>query len=316
MADITRVTVSGAGIMGHSLAQAFSQGGCDVFLHDIRDDILEGAKRLIASNLSTQVELGLLAKEDAGRILGRIQTTTNLKKAAEKAEFVLEAITEDAGPKKELFANLDRICPPETILASNTSYLDIFKFVETRRPDKVLITHWFAPPHLIPLVEIVKGPHTSRETVDKVKAMLVRLGKRPIVITKFLPGFIANRLQAALRLEAHFLLDNGYATPEDIDEATKYGYGVRIPLLGLFQREDFAGLDTVKRNLDNRQYTPPEVKGCSDYLNRLISEGKKGVMTGSGFYDYHGRSPQELMKERDIRLIKLLDFLQRLGDFR
>lgn len=314
MTKIQNVTIIGAGTMGHSLALAFSQGGCTVWLNDVGGEILAKARSLISSNLKTLVDLDLLKKDQASAILGRIQTTTQIEKAGENAQFVIEAITEDASAKKEMFATLDRVCPPQAILASNTSYLDIFKFVETKRPEKVLITHWFAPPHLVPLVEIVRGPHTSPETVEAVKALLIHLGKKPIVISKFLPGFIANRLQAALRIEAHFLLDHGYATPEDIDEATKASYGLRIPILGLMKREDFAGLETVQRNLNNRLYQPPEVKGSSKYLDRLIAQGKLGVKTGSGFYDYQGRSTEDLMRERDIKLIKLREFLRGLGE--
>jgi 3-hydroxybutyryl-CoA dehydrogenase len=311
---IKNVAVIGAGTMGHSLAQAFAQGGCNVWLNDVREEILNKAKSLISSNLKTLAELGMLDGKEPAAVLGRIQTTTRIETAAEKAEFVIEAIIEDPAAKKKMFAALDRICPPQAILASNTSYLDIFKFVETGRPDKVLITHWFAPPHLVPLVEVVKGPRTSAETVSAVKDFLTRIGKKPVVITKFLPGFISNRLQAALRIEAHFLLDNGYATPEDIDEASKASFGLRIPILGLMKREDFAGLDTVQRNMNNRLYQPPEVVGSSKTLDRLIEQGRLGVKTGSGFYDYQGRTAEEVMRERDIKLIKLREFLRELGE--
>ena len=314
MTKIQNVAVIGAGTMGHSLALAFSQGGCNVWLNDLREEFLSKAKTLISSNLKTLVELGFLEKDEPSAILDRIQTTTQIKKAGENAQFVIEAITEDASAKKEMFSTLDRVCPPQAILASNTSYLDIFKFVETKRPDRVLITHWFAPPHLIPLVEIVPGPNTSPETVEAAKALLIELGKKPIVLSKFLPGFIANRLQAALRIEAHFLLDHGYATPEDIDEATKASFGLRIPILGLMKREDYAGLDVVQRNLNNRLYQPPEVQGSSKTLDRLIAQGKLGVKTGSGFYDYQGRSTADLLRERDIKLIKLREFLRELGE--
>ena len=314
MTQIQNVAVIGAGTMGHSLAQAFAQGGCNVWLNDIQEEILNKAKKLISSNLKTLVELRMLDANQPAAILDRIQTTTKIERAAENAQFVIEAIIEDAAAKKKMFAALDRFCPPHAILASNTSYLDIFKFVETGRPEKVLITHWFAPPHLVPLVEVVLGPQTSAETVSAVKAFLIQLGKKPILITKFLPGFIANRLQAALRIESHFLLDNGYATPEDIDEASKASFGLRIPILGLMKREDFAGLDTVQRNMNNRLYQPPEVRGSSKTLNRLIERGRLGVKTGSGFYDYQGRTAEELMRERDIKLIKLREFLRDLGE--
>ncbi len=314
MTKIQNVAVIGAGTMGHSLAQAFAQGGCNVWLNDVQEEILNKAKKLISSNLETLVELRMLDANQPAAILDRIQTTTKIETAAENAQFVIEAIIEDAAAKKKMFAALDRLCPPQAILASNTSYLDIFKFVETGRPEKVLITHWFAPPHLVPLVEVVRGPQTSAETASAVKAFLIQMGKKPILITKFLPGFISNRLQAALRIESHFLLDNGYATPEDIDEASKASFGLRIPILGLMKREDFAGLDTVQRNMNNRLYQPPEVRGSSKTLDRLIERGRLGVKTGSGFYDYQGRTAEELMRERDIKLIKLREFLRELGE--
>jgi len=314
MTKVQNVAVLGAGTMGHSLAQVFAQGGCNVWLSDLQDGILQKAKKMIASNLKTLVDLDLLEANQPPVILDRIQTTTKIETAGKEAQFVIEAIIEDIAAKKEMFSALDRICPPEAILASNTSFLDIFKFVETKRPDKVLITHWFAPPHLVPLVEVVRGPLTSEESIDTVKAFLTRLGKKPIVIAKFLPGFIANRLQGALRVEAHFLLDNGYATPEDIDVASKASFGLRIPILGLMKREDYAGLDTVQRNLNNRMYNPPEARGSSKTLDRLIEKGKLGVKTGSGFYDYHGKTAEELMRERDIKLIKLREFLRELGE--
>jgi 3-hydroxybutyryl-CoA dehydrogenase len=314
MTEIRNVTVVGAGTMGHSLAQAFAQGGFNVWLNDVQEAILSKARSLIASNLMTLVELGLLPKNQQTPILNRIQTTTNIEEAGKEADLVVEAIIEDAGAKKEMFRTLDKICPPQAILASNTSYMDIFKFVETQRPEKVLITHWFAPPHIIPLVEIVCGPKTAPETVDVVKALLVKLGKKPIVLSRFLPGFIANRLQSALGNEVLFLLDNGYATPEDIDEATKASFGLRIPILGLVKRMDFTGLNLTQKIISNRLYEPPQPQGKSKTVDQLMAQGKMGVKSGSGFYDYGGRSTEEIMKERDIKLIKLKEFLRDLGE--
>ncbi|MGB9698087.1 MAG: 3-hydroxyacyl-CoA dehydrogenase family protein [Thermodesulfobacteriota bacterium] len=313
MPEIKNVTIVGAGTMGHSLAQAFAQGGYQVWLHDIKEEILQKAKRLISANLQTLVDLGLL-REDPLSVLSRVQTTTNIKEAAQQADFVIEAIIEDETAKKEMFKILDEACPPYAILASNTSYLDIFKFVETKRPGQVLITHWFAPPHIVPLVEIVRGPETSPETVDTVKSLLLKLGKTPIVISKFLPGFIANRMQSALGNEVLFLLDHGYATPEDIDLATKASFGLRIPILGVVKRMDFTGLDLTQKVLQNAAYKVPPQRNRSEVVDRLVAQGNLGVKTGKGFYDYGGRSPEEIMRERDIKLIKLYEFLKQLGE--
>lgn len=314
MAEIKNVAIMGAGTMGHSLAQVFAQGGYQVWLHDLKEEILEKARRLISANLQTLADLGLLTREDLPGILDRIETTTSIKEAAQKADFVIEAIIEDEAAKKEMFRILDEACPVQAILASNTSYLDIFKFVETNRPDKVLITHWFAPPHIVPLVEIVRGPETSPETVETIKNLLIKLGKTPIVISKFLPGFIANRMQSALGNEVLFLLDNGYASAEDIDLATKASFGLRIPILGVVKRMDFTGLDLTQKVLKNAAYKVPPQRTRSDTVDRLVTQGNLGVKTGKGYYDYGGRSSEEIMRERDIKLIKLREFLKEIGE--
>jgi 3-hydroxybutyryl-CoA dehydrogenase len=312
--EIRNITIVGAGTMGHSLAQAFAQEGYSVLLTDIREEALDRARNQIAANLRTMVESGLMDRSQQVPVLHRIQTTTKIEDAGRHADFVIEAISEDEAAKRELFRTLDRICPQEAILASNTSYLDIFKFVETNRPDKVLITHWFAPPHIVPLVEIVRGPETSQETVDRVKAILIDMGKKPLVISKFLPGFIANRLQSALNNEVLYLLDHGYATPEDIDEATKASFGLRIPILGLVKRMDYTGLDLTQKILSNALYEPPPRRTRSTTVDQLVSRGMLGVKTGGGYYEYGDRSTEEIMKERDVKLIKLREFLKGIGE--
>jgi len=314
MGEIQNVAIIGAGTMGHSLAQVFAQGGCNVWLNDVKDEILARAKKLIASNLSTLSELGIVEKGQREPILARIHTTPRLEEVGKSADFVIEAIIEDQAAKKEMFSRLDKICPPGAILASNTSYMDIFKFVETKRPDKVLIAHWFAPPHIVPLVELVTGPQTSQATVDVVKALMIKVGKKPIVITKFLPGFIANRLQSALQNEVMHLLDNGYASPEDIDTATKASFALRMPILGLVKRMDFTGLDLSQKIMSNMTYKVPPQSPRSETLDKLVSQGKLGVKTGSGYYEYGGRSTEEIMKERDLKLIKLREFLKEMGE--
>lgn len=314
MKEIRNVTIIGAGTMGHSLAQVFATGGYNVQLHDVKESALSDALRLVAANLDTQVELGLLRRRDKPGVLKRIRTTPRIEEACKEADLVIEAIIEDVEIKRKLFGTLDKACPPHAILASNTSYIDIFQVVKTNRPDKVLITHWFAPPHIIPLVEIVQGPETAPETVEAVKALLVKLGKKPMVLTKFLPGFIANRLQSAIRREVLFMLDNGYATAEQIDEATKSSFGLRIPILGILKRMDYAGLDMAQKLIVNRGDDATAREGRSKTIDKLVAEGRLGVKSGRGFYDYGGRSPEELMKERDIKLIKLREFLKELGE--
>lgn len=314
MTPIKTVAVVGAGTMGHALAQVFAQGGYAVWLVDVNEAVLAKARRLIASNLSTLVETGCFPQEEVPAALDRIRTTTRTEEAGRDADFVIEAVVEDIATKKDLFKTLERVCPAHAILASNTSYLNIFKFVETSRPENVLITHWFAPPHIVPLVEIVCGPQTSQATADTIRDLMLQLGKKPIVISKFLPGFIANRLQSALTQEVLFLIDNGYATPEDIDEAAKNSFALRTPIVGLVKRFDFAGLDLTQKILRNRQYEPPQPVDRSPSVDRLVSQGKLGAKTGCGFYDYGNRTTEEITKERDVKLIRLREFLKEVGE--
>lgn len=301
------ITVVGAGTMGHSLAQVFAAGGYSVVLTDIREEALEIARGLIAANLETLSNLGLAGGADISETLARIQTTTDLSVAAADADLVVEAIVENPEAKKNLFSRLDRLAPPHAILASNTSFLDIYQFIETKRPHKVVIAHWFAPPHIIPLVEIVPGPQTAAETVSVVKTLLESLGKQTIVLKKFLPGFIVNRLQSALSREVLFLLENGYADPQDIDKATKASFGIRIPILGLVQRMDFTGLDLMKDTLENSGKR-------SQIIDDMVEQGRFGVKSGQGFYDYRGKRMEEVLRERDLKLLKLREFLKELGE--
>lgn len=314
MHAIRTVAIIGAGTMGHSLAQVFARGGFRVWLNDLREDILARAGSLIASNLSTEVEAGLLETGQERSVLDRIQTTTSVEEAGGDADFVIEAVIENQAAKKEIFAILDKVCPPRTILASNTSYMDIFKFVETARPGKVLITHWFAPPHIVPLVEVVRGPETGQDTVDAVQALLVQAGKKPIVISRFLPGFIANRLQSALTNEMLFLLDNGYATAADIDEVAKASFGFRMPVLGVAKKVDFAGVDQIQRSMRNGLYEPPPPRRNSETMDRLVAQGRLGVKSGQGFFDYGGRSTEEITRETNVKLLRLREFLKEMGE--
>ena len=306
---IKRILVVGAGTMGHSIAMVFAQGGYEVDLVDIKEGALHKGLGLIDSNLQTLKEAKLINSSAISRILGRIHVSTTLD-VAEKSDLVVEAISEDRKAKKDLFHALDQICPKKTILTSNTSYLNIFQFLRTSRPEKILIAHWYVPPHLIPLVDVVRGPRTAKETMETVKTLLLKLGKRPVVMRKFIPGYIVNRLQRAMAREIFYLLDGGYASPEEIDVAVKTSLGIRIPVVGVVQRYDFAGLDlalTFERNpsihLVSRVYSPRTLMG-------LVKKGHLGVKSGKGFYDYSSRKMSDVLKERDMKMIKLLKFLE------
>jgi 3-hydroxybutyryl-CoA dehydrogenase len=309
-----KIAVIGAGLMGHGLALDFALGGYQVGLNDLTDDVLATARRLIEGHLETLAEAGLVDAEERRAVLDeRITFTTDKAVAAADAGFVVEAVFEDPAVKKEVFAELDRLAPADAILASNTSYLNVFDIVETIRPDRFLIAHWYSPVHIVPVVDVVPGPATASEAVAAVVGLLEDMGKQPIVMNKFVPGYVSARVQAAMALEIYHLLDEGYATPEVIDAALKGTIGLRLPIQGHLGKTDFAGLDYVRRSLRNKAYTPPQVRGFCRHVDDLVAQGHTGPMSGRGFFDYGGKSPRELFRERDLNILKLKALLKEMG---
>jgi len=307
LSQIKKVSVIGSGIMGHGIGQTFALGGYEVILNDISDEILEKATQRIHLNLETFMEFRIITPEAATEALLRIKTNKNLKEAVKHSDFVVEALPEVMELKKHLFKKLDRYCPNHTIIASNTSGLSLTEMAsEIKRQDKVVIAHWWNPPHIIPVVEIVKGQYTSDQTVDLTYQLLTAIGKRPVKILKEAPGFLGNRLQFALYREALACLKEGIASAEDIDLAVKGTFGFRLPTLGPLETSDFGGLDTflnIARYLFkeiDRSTEPPEI------LKEKVREGKLGVKTGEGFFPYPPEKAEQKIKERDRQ------FLQRL----
>jgi len=306
---IKRVLVVGAGTMGHGIAMVFGRGGYEVDLLDISEDILSRAVRIIEGNLETLKRENLIQPEEIQTTLQHIHPTLSLD-AGRNADFVVEAISEDPRAKRKLFNDLDRICPPRTIFASNTSYLNVFPYLKTKRVKRLVITHWWAPPHLIPLVDMVRGRATSAETVETARELLLRLGKQPVVMKKFLPGYIVNRLQRAMAREIFHLLDGGYASPEEIDLAVKNSIGLRIPVVGVVQRYDFTGLDLALSFENNPSIHLVSKDRKPKTLMNLVKKGYLGVKSGRGFYDYSHRTTAEVMRERDRKLLAMVKFMK------
>ena len=297
--------------MGYGMAQNFAQEGFKVSLVDISQQSLDRALRFMKSSLKTLAGEGLL-KDSIDDILARITLTTSLEEGAKDADLAIEAVFEQVQAKKDLFTRLDECCPAKTILTSNTSFLNIFDFVETSRPDKVLITHWYAPPHLVPLVDVVGGPQTNPAIVETVVHTLRRIGKRPVVMKKFIAGYAVNRIQHALNREVNFLLDNGYVTPEDLDEAVKVGLAFRMMVVGVVARYDFGGISMRTRHPAGFQEVPLDYEYRT--LKKLIEKGYLGVKAGRGFFDYRNKSEDEVYRERDLRLIEMVRTLRKLEE--
>jgi 3-hydroxybutyryl-CoA dehydrogenase len=217
---------------------------------------------------------------------------------------------EDA--KRALFAQLEALMGREAILASNTSQLDPFPLVPAALRARTLIAHWYTPPYLVDLVDVVGGPGTDPASVEFVRSTLAAMGKAPIVFGKFVPGYIANRIQAAIAAEVYSLLDAGLATPEEVDLSVIHGLALRLPVLAVLAKADFTGLPLVNTVLTNGSYTPPPPPSRSETLDRLVAAGRTGVMAGKGFFDWGERSPAELFRERDRRLLKLKQALRQI----
>lgn len=311
---MAEVAVLGAGIMGHGIALVFGLHGHSVRLTDSRPDALEKAPSLMASALETLAEMGEVdASWTQSRLAEAIRTTPTLEETVTGAELVVEAITELPEAKRALLAQLDPMIGDDTILASNTSYLDVFPLIPDRRQRQALIAHWYTPPYIVDLVDVVPGPQTDPAFVERMRELVIGLGQVPIVLKKFISGYVANRIQSAISLEVFSLLDEGIATAREIDDAIIHGLSLRIPILGHLAKADFTGIELIRNALANRTYDPPEPRGHSESVDKLIAEGRTGVMAGRGFFDWGAESPAELFRERDRRLLALKRAMREIG---
>jgi 3-hydroxybutyryl-CoA dehydrogenase len=299
--------VIGAGTMGHGIAQVFAQQGWTVSLVDKDESVLKKALCNITLNLRTLAECGALDPDTIDSIKSRIRVTVDLDRAVKDAQYVTEAVPESIDLKNRLFRLLDQNAAEETVLASNTSGLDIDLIASsTSRPQQVIGTNWWNPPHIIPLVEVMVGRQTSHETTERTKNILKSIGKKPITLLRAVPGFVGNRLQMALLREALSLVEKGYVSVEDVDRAVKYGPGFRWAAYGPLQVADFGGLD-VFRTLTQDLYPSLDASTRTDEgLEELLRKGHKGVKSGRGFYDYSSTDIDSLLRERDRKLIEIL----------
>lgn len=301
-----KTAVIGAGTMGHGIAQAFAQGGWDVWLVDLRADILQHALFQLRANLCLFQEQGILTAGESEVILSRINVTVNPEEAVRDAEFVTEAVSEDMIIKKGVFKMLDEQTPKDAVLASNTSGLNVSEIAAaTRTSRRVIGTNWWNPPHIIPLVEIMRGENTTEETLERTRKVLKSIGKKPITILKPIQGFVGNRLQMALFREALSLLEKGIASVEDIDTAVSFGPGFRYPVLGPFRVSDFGGLDVFHHLCEELFNDLDRSIGAPSRMKRLVENDRIGIKSGSGFYDYSGSQESELIKDRDRRLLQI-----------
>ncbi len=299
---IKKAGVAGAGAMGSGIAQLLAMAGCEVTLIDVSDEFLQKGMEKMKWSLDKFVEKKRIRREDADAALARVSVTTSYEQAGKNIDLAIEVVPENIELKKKVFATLDSFAPSNAILASNTSALSITEMGKaTKRPDKVAGMHFFNPPQLMTLVEVIKGDNTSQETVATLAELARKLGKTPVIVRKDVRGFIVNRVLGAVFNEAFWAYNRGEATKEGIDASIKYTGG--FPM-GWFELADFIGID-ISYDVGEILYQAygERFKPCSELIDPLIKEKRYGQKTGLGFYDWakgRPRIPFNLLDEYDV----------------
>ncbi len=285
--EIKNISIIGSGIMGQGIAQSFMMEGYPVILYDIDDSALQRAKEHIKKNLKSFHDAGLIEVDKMTSAISRLATSRDLVHAVKSADFIVEAAPEVLSLKQELFEKIENHCPENAIIATNTSSL-ILKDIGSRvkQKQRIVITHWFNPPHIVPVVEVVKGDETSDETMDATFQLMEKIRKVPVRLNREIPGFLVNRIQMAMVREVLDLHSKGIASASDIDIAVKGSIGFRLASIGPLMTSDLGGIKlwlSVCENLFPHICSSPEPP---EALQNLAAEGHDGVKSGKGFYDY------------------------------
>lgn len=315
LSDIKKIAVLGAGTMGPGIAQTFAMGGYEVTMWTRREETREKAKAALKSSLKTFADEGEIKAEDIDAIYGRISFAMTVPDAIKGADFIMETIVENKDAKIDLYNQIAEVVEDDVIIASNTSAMNIFEIIPEKLLPQQIICHWYSPPQLIPLVEVVKSEQAPQEYADIAMAMLKKCGKTAVFMKKFIRGYIVNRLQQCLNREIFYLLDEGYCDAEAIDLAAKASFIPRAVVLGLLKRADFGGLDMTANNYKNHSYTMPEHGDEMPHvLEEHVEHGELGIKTGKGFYDYTGVDIEELKKKRDEQLFEVFRLAKKFMD--
>lgn len=305
--DIKKICNLGTGTMGFGTALMFAMHGYEVRMFGRSDASIERGFNSIKAALETYRRHGLVQDDEIPSILGRIRGVTTLEEAALGAQFVIESIAEVLETKREVFARMEKLCPPDTIFATNTSGLSPTAIAEVLdRKDRFVVAHFWNPPHLLPLVEIVPGKQTAPETVDVTWKLMEKIGKKPVALKREALGFIGNRLQLALLREALFIVESGIATMEAVDTTVKYSLGRRLGATGPLETSDLGGLDifcNISSYLLKDLCNSPETACC---LKEAVDKGNLGAKTGCGLYDWTPESLAKIKQERENLLIEWL----------
>jgi 3-hydroxybutyryl-CoA dehydrogenase len=309
---IENITVVGAGTMGHGIALVFAQAGFQVTLYDISLDILERAIPQIQECLQTCIKHNIINPKDAEDIPGRITITTDFDHAVSNSDYIIEAVVEDLETKLDLLSKMEQKCPAHTIITSTTSSYRVRDMAGVlNNSERFLVTHFWNPPYLIPVVEVMPGDTTSSEVVETTYNLLDTAGKKPAMVNKDVAGFVGNRLQHALRREAISIVAQGIASPEDVDLIAKLSFGLRLPVVGPLETVDLGGLDLTQAI---QAYLLPELDCSSEPLqliNDMVEKGELGAKSGQGFFDWPPGRFEQVVKMRDEILIDLIKLLKK-----
>ena len=304
-AEIKKAMVVGSGIMGPGVALGFALGGLDVAVTDIDEGALDKGRETIDNALSLFKSRGLLPEgETPSDIVNRIEFTGDMSQAAVDVDLAIEAVSENPEVKEKIYRQLDGLLGPDAIIGSNTSSLPVPLMYPDIRPGRLIIIHYFNPAHIMPLVEIVRAEKTPDYVIDALRDFYKRIGKYVVVLEKFLPGFLINRIQVAVMREVLFLLEEGLCGPAEIDTAFKVSSALRGIVHGPFEHMDMIGLDTVEAAskvvfplLSNTEEVPKVIEG-------LVKEGKLGFKGSGGFYDYPEDEKGKYQERRDRAILE------------
>jgi 3-hydroxybutyryl-CoA dehydrogenase len=305
--ELTKAAIFGSGLMGSGIAQTFAIAGLEVTVLSVEDSPEQVCSK-IRRNLDFLLENGALeSEEQIEAAMRRIIVTSDKIEAVQGQAFIIECIPEVLELKQELFRELDAMCPPETILATNTSVMSINEIGRhTLHKHRVVGTHFWNPPFLIPLVEVVRADHTSEEVVERTMQILRSIGKRPVKVNRDVPGFVANRLQHALWREALSIVENGIADAATVDECIRYSFGLRLPVLAPLENMDMVGTDLT---LNIHQYLFKYLENSSEpsaLLRDKVQKQELGFKTGKGFFDWDNETIEASQKKLMKHLIASL----------